>query len=101
MNNSGLHPLGRCVLVETYEPEKAKSVIVMPDSVRENEMRLEMRARVIEVGPACWPDEPPRARPGDLVMIAKMSGAVVTGLDGKKYRAINDRDVFLGIEDKE
>ncbi len=60
---------------------------------------LEMRGTVIELGPFCWNDEPePRAQVGDVVMIAKMSGALVKGpKDDKQYRIVNDRDVFAQI----
>jgi co-chaperonin GroES (HSP10) len=97
-NLSGLKPLGRAVLVEIYEPELKSSVIELPDMVQERMMMLEQRAVVVEVGAAAWPDEPPRAAPGDRVMIARMSGVMTTGTaDGKKYRMVNDRDIFCQI----
>ena len=101
-NTSGVAPLGRAVLVEYYEPERKASVIVVPDAVRDKEVMLEQRAVVGECGPACWPDEPPRARPGDRVLIARMSGYALAGpADGKRYRIINDRDIFARIEHEE
>lgn len=101
LNKSGLHPLGRCVLVQPYEPKRPDSVIVLSDGAIAEGHMLEMRAIVIEVGSHCWPEEPPRARPGDLVMIAKMSGSRVKGpKDGQWYRAINDKDIFIRIEEQ-
>lgn len=101
-NNSGLKPLGRAVLVEHYEPEKRGSLIEIPDIVKERTLMVEQRAIVIEVGPACWPDEPPRAQPGDRVLISKMSGYMAKGpADGKTYRLINDRDIFAAITKEE
>lgn len=101
-NTSGVSPLGRAVLVEYYEPERKASVIVVPDSVRDKEVLLEQRAIVVECGPACWPDEPPRARLGDRVLIARMSGFALIGpADGKRYRIVNDRDVFARIDHEE
>lgn len=98
-NPSGLHPLGRCVLVEPYDPETKKSAIVLPPSVQGTAYQLETRARVVEIGPVCWPDEPPRCKVGDVVMISKMAGMLVVGVkDGRQYRAVNDRDIFLGID---
>lgn len=98
MNESGLKPLGRAVLIEPYEPERRKSIIALPDSVQQTNIMLEMRAKVVEIGPSCWPDEPPRCSPGDIVMVAKMSGSLVIGpKDGKQYRAVNDRDIFMGV----
>jgi len=98
LNNSGLVPLGRAVLVELYEPERKDSLIALPDFVQERGAAIETRARVIDVGPACWPDEPKRAAPGDKVLISKMAGFVAKGTrDGKIYRFINDRDIFARI----
>jgi len=96
---SGLAPLGRAVLVKHYEPEKKSSLIELPDFVQDRALMVEQRAIVVEVGPACWPDEPARAKPGDKVLIAKMSGYMATGTaDGKRYRLVNDRDIFCRIE---
>ena len=52
INESGLKPLGRAVLVSPYEPERASSLIVMPDSVEANQLMLEQRVVVVEVGHA-------------------------------------------------
>lgn len=97
-NRSGLKPLGRAVLVEHYEPEKKASLIELPDMVKDRTLMVEQRTIVVECGPACWPDEPPRAIPGDKVLISKMAGYMATGpADGKRYRLINDRDIFAAI----
>ena len=98
VNESGLAPLGRAVLVVHYEPEKKESLIEIPDFVQDRTLMVEQRAIVVEVGPACWPDEPARAKPGDKVFISKMSGFMATGpADGKRYRLVNDRDIFCAI----
>lgn len=100
MNESGLEPRGRCVLVQPEELDIQKGLIQVLDSTVNEAHMLQMRVRVVEVGPYCWPDEPePRATASDIVMIAKMSGSLVTGLDGKKYRAINDRDIFIRVKE--
>lgn len=101
MNTSGLRPLGRAVLIEVYEPEKKQSTIVIPDHVQDRLDSVETRAIVIAVGPACWPDEPPRAAPGDKVYIAKFAGTRTKGTkDGKQYRFINDRDIYAAIAEE-
>lgn len=98
VNTSGFKPLGRAVLVRPYEPKKKASMIVMPDSVNERATMVESRAIVIEVGEACWPDEPARAKPGDHVMISKMAGWMGRGpADDQIYRLVNDRDIFCAI----
>lgn len=97
-NTSGLAPLGRAVLVQVYEPERKDSLIAIPDFVQERGAAVETRAVVVEVGPACWPDEPKRAAPGDKVLISKLAGFVAKGTkDGQIYRFVNDRDIFARI----
>lgn len=101
-NKSGLKPLGRAVLVKHYEPERKHSLIELPDMVKDRTLMVEMRAVVVEVGAACWPDEPPRARPGDRVLISRMAGHMAQGpVDGERYRLINDRDIFAAITAEE
>lgn len=100
-NTSGLHPLGVAVLVKPYEPEINKSLLVMPETVKERTSAVETRAIVIAVGPLAWSDEPqPRARLGDKVLISRFAGVVAIGpKDGERYRLVNDRDIFCGLEE--
>lgn len=100
-NESGLRPKGHAVLVEPYEPEIKKSVIAIPETVRERTKMIETRAIVIEVGPEAWNDEAkPRAAPGDRVLISKFAGAMAQGTrDGKTYRLVNANDIYCGLED--
>jgi co-chaperonin GroES (HSP10) len=101
-NTSGVEPLGRAVLVKYYEPERQKTTIYIPEKVREHEVLLEQRAVVVALGPAVWPDEPPRAKVGDRVLIARMSGYALRGpADGELYRIVNDRDIFAAIVHEE
>lgn len=97
-NTSGLKPLGRAVLLQHYEPERKQGLIVIPESVQERQLMLEQRAIVIEVGEHAWPDEPPRAKPGDKVLVSRYAGSLANGpLDGQKYLLINDRDIYAAI----
>lgn len=101
-NTSGVSPLGRAVLVEYYEPERKESLIFIPDTVRKGEVLMEQRAVVVEIGPAAWPNEPPRARIGDRVLIAAFTGYALKGpADGRLYRIVNDQDIFARIEHEE
>lgn len=98
-NKSGLKPLGRAVLLRPYEAAVQSTLIQIPDSVQERYGLLDMRAVVVAVGDNCWPDEPARAKPGDRVLVAKMAGTFVQGtLDNVQYRVVNDRDIFMAIE---
>jgi len=98
-NGSGLKPVGRAVLVQTYEPELKSSVIEIPAFAKERMAMLDQRAQVVEIGENAWYDEPgPRACVGDKVLIAKFAGYMAVGpADGKPYRLINDRDIFACI----
>lgn len=100
VNESGLKPLGRAVLLEPYEPERLSSIIAIPDEAVGRMQMVEQRAVVIEVGENCWCDEPTaRAKPGDKVLVARFAGYMAKGTkDGKSYRFVNDRDIFAAIE---
>lgn len=98
-HQSGLRAVGRAVLCEPYDPELNNTLIAIPDHVKSMELMREMRATVLQLGEACWMDEPARARPGDHVLVSKFCGAIVKGpKDGKLYRLVNDRDIFCQIE---
>ena len=100
MNDSGLRPLGRAVLVKPYVPEQTGSLIVLPDSAQERDSLVEQRAIVVEVGEHAWNDElSPRAKAGDKVLISRFAGYLAKGTaDGVLYRIVNDRDIFAAIE---
>lgn len=102
INNSGLWPVGRAVLVRPYQPERKASVIQLPDEVKGRDQMIEQRAEVIAVGPCAWHDEPQaRAKPGDRVLISKFAGYMAQGTKDKvQYRFINDRDIFAIISDE-
>lgn len=100
-NKSGLTPLGQAVIVEPYTAERTvkSTLIEIPASAKDRLTMAEQRAKVIAVGPEAWKDEKePRAKPGDHVMVSAYAGFMTTGpLDGKHYRVINGRDIFLRI----
>lgn len=100
LNPSGLHPLGRAVLVRPYEPQKKASLIALPETVKERTLMVETRAVVIEIGPEAWVDEKhPRADIGDHVLISKFAGVMAVGVkDGKSYRMCNDNDIYCAID---
>ena len=99
MNNSGLKPVGRAVLVQPYEPEKKHGLIEVPDFVQDRLRTVDQRVIVVEVGPAAWADEQqPRAHPGDKVLVSAFSGYMAKGTkDGQQYRFVNDKDIFAKI----
>jgi len=103
MNTSGLAPLGVAVLIEPYEPERLGALIALPDAVQGRMSMVDNRARVVEIGPSAWHDEPvPRAAVGDRVLVTKFAGFLAKGpADGKVYRLVNDRDIFCAITHEE
>ena len=99
--NPGVTPCGHRVLVWPLPIErKTKGGIALPDNHVEREGMAQVDARVMKVGPTCWADQKSEAwcKPGDVVKIAKYGGLVVTGLDGRTYRIINDLDVVGVME---
>jgi co-chaperonin GroES (HSP10) len=109
-NASGLKPLGKAVLVRPYEePAKKKSLIAIPDQVKERALLLEQKATVIAVGEMAWENEratflgiplwrKPRARAGDIVVLAQFSGHMAVGpADGVQYRVVNCNDIFMAV----
>lgn len=99
VNQSGLRPLGKAVLIEAFEPERKAGRIVIPENVQGRMSMVDNRATVIEVGEDAWADEAkPRAKVGDKVLVTKFAGFMATGpADGKLYRLVNDRDIFCAI----
>jgi co-chaperonin GroES (HSP10) len=101
-NPSGLHPLGRAVLVKPYDIQKEASIIAIPQTAKERSLAIETRAVVLEIGSEAWVDErQPRAKVGDHVFISKFAGIMATGvLDNEPgYRLVNDNDIFCQIEE--
>lgn len=101
MHKSGLRPLGVAVLCEPYDPEAATRSIIIPESAKQGMKSLETKARIVAIGDLAWKDEPfPRAKVGDLVLLANYSGILVTGpKDGVIYRMVNDRDIYCEFEE--
>lgn len=99
-NLSGIHPVGRAVLISPYDQDLGISKIFIPETVRERTMMVETRGKVIECGPETWKTESrPRAKVGDVVIISRYTGAIVIGpLDKKVYRMVNDEDIFCVLE---
>lgn len=98
VNQSGLHPLKHAVLLLPYEVEEVtKGGIVLPYQVQERDQLAEQRAVIIEIGESA---DVGIAEVGDKILFSKWSGQIAIGInDRKKYRIVNDRDIFLTIED--
>ena len=102
-NTSGYQATGFLILLRPYEIAKvSKGGIVLVDETQERAMLQDQRAVVLDIGAAAWCDEPEaRCQIGDRVLISRYAGQLITGLDGKKYRLVNDKDIGCRIVGKE
>jgi len=100
-NDSGITPTEFKVLIAPIEvEEKTKGGIIIPDATKERDQFAQMEGVLVAVSPlafsyansAEWGQHDP-PQPGDRVLFAKYSGAVVKGRDGKDYRIVNDKDI--------
>jgi chaperonin GroES len=102
-NQSGVQPVDVKVLV-LPDPVSEKSVggIYLPDAAKEKEEWRTVKGTLVAMGGDAfydWKGEPiPQI--GDRIYIAVNSGMVIPGVDGQKYRMLNDRDI-VGIIVKE
>lgn len=95
INSSGLHPLGRAVLIWPLETGLKTTKIHLPDTVKQRQLILDTAGWVVEMGSECYRDEGGvRCKVGDPVIIAAMSGSMRDGKDGVLYRFVNHRDVY-------
>jgi len=99
LNKSGLLPLGRAVLLKPMMNTYNSTRVIIPDAVKARMPALDTEAIVLALGPGCYPDEAPRCRVGDKVILAAMSGSVRIGVDGELYRFCNDRDIYAKFID--
>jgi co-chaperonin GroES (HSP10) len=97
----GVKPSGHRLVVYPIPTKKQSSGgIVIPDTLVDREDMAQVEALVLSVGPTCWKDQPGGAwcKEGDTILMAKYSGLVRKGPDGRTYRVINDLDV-VGVCD--
>lgn len=96
--DSGFAPSGHLVLIYP-DPisEYSPGGISLPAAKVEQEYLAQVFALMVRVGPNAWFDEPtPRAIVGQRVMVAKFTGQIFKGSDGRRYRLVNDKDI-LGV----
>jgi co-chaperonin GroES (HSP10) len=94
--DGGFEPANNKVLV-LPDPVPTESVggIKFPGDVIEREEFSQIFATLVAIGPDAWKDrKTPPAGVGDRVMIAKFTGQLFTGPDGRRYRVIHDLDII-------
>lgn len=106
-NKSGYEPIGTKVLVETdWVDDKTSSglITLTPDLIERMSLAVTAGTIVAMGGGACtdwpnssqpWPGKTPKI--GDRCQIAKYSGLLIEGKDGRFYRLVQDTDI-AGIE---
>lgn len=103
-NTSGIMPVDLRVLVLPDAPkEKTVGGIILPDQHRDREKFAAVKATVIAVGDnACneWGSAALKPEAGSRVLIAQYAGLNQTGVDGKDYRVIDDKDVVAILKEE-
>ncbi len=79
-----------------------KGGIIVPLDTKEKGDTSAMRGRLVEFSPLAfnydtWPDGAKRPEAGDEVLFGRYAGVLFDGLDGKKYRAMKDKDLILAF----
>lgn len=95
INSSGLHPLGRAVLLWPLETGLKTQKIQLPETVKQRQLVLDTVAWVVELGADC--DQDPgglRCKVGDPVIVAALSGSMREGKDGVVYRFVRHLDIY-------
>lgn len=92
----GFEPANNKVLVlPDPVPTHSAGGIEYPKELVEKEEFAQIFGTLVATGPDAWRDgKTPGAEVGDRVMIAKFTGQLFTGSDGKRYRVIHDLDVI-------
>lgn len=94
-NESGLHPVGHCLLILLDDPDESHGLLAKTSERLEADRLAMTSATVLEIGTECWKDETqPRCKVGDKIVFRLYAGEMKTGLDGKKVRIIDDRSVY-------
>jgi co-chaperonin GroES (HSP10) len=91
------------VLVKQDEVEtKTKGGLMKPDDIVDREKHSQTMGYIVDVSPLAFNEDifPPgmeRPKPGDRIAFARHAGVFITGLDGKEYRVVKDKDVVARI----
>lgn len=96
MSKSGIIPVGHRVLVLPNQTEtKTESGIILGTGTQlDREALAQMYGVVVSMGEDCYDDQKSSwCKVGDRVSFGKYSGLIYTGIDGLKYRMINDLDI--------
>ncbi len=104
--NPGIRPVEYNVIVATVSATEDKKIgsIFIPDDTSET-LDLAMQVgRIIAQSPnaydyANWADESLKPQIGQAVWFARYAGKDFTGIDGRQYRILKDKDIGAVIEE--
>lgn len=94
--DGGFEPANnKVVVLPDFIQRYSQGGIAMPTELVEKEEYAQIFATLVAIGPDAWKDrKTPPAEIGDRVMIAKYTGQLFTGADGRRYRVIHDLDII-------
>lgn len=96
--NPGIRPSEFNVLVLPEVIEDKVGNIFIPDSAKDAKEASGQRGRLVAISPVAfdYASFPEGSKPvvGDVVLFAKFAGTLVTGLDGRDFRLMKDRDIM-------
>lgn len=101
--DGGFEPGNNKVLVcPDPVPTQSAGGIAFPKDLVEREEYAQIFATLVSIGPDAWKDrKTPVAAVGEKVMIAKFTGQLFTGPDGRRYRVIHDTDIIGKVTSSE
>lgn len=89
VNTSGLHPIGKRVLVLLEEVPTAHGAIALTNQTIERDQMAQIHARIVELGPDLTSPHPP----GTRVCIKRYAGEYLMGVDNLRYRILSYDDI--------
>lgn len=94
--DGGFEPANnKVVVLPDFIQRYSQGGIAMPTELVEKEEYAQIFATLVAIGPDAWKDRKTApAEIGDRVMIAKYTGQLFTGADGRRYRVIHDLDII-------
>lgn len=94
-NNSGWFPLLHKIIVLPKDAEIKKGQVYIPEEFTQRDDQIQVEGVVVALGPEVFSDKRNSVAPklGDTIMFGKLAGSFFKGLDGVKYRMIQDLDL--------
>jgi len=100
-NKSGLEPVEFKILVQLDKvADRTEGGLWIPATLHDQQQMSQAEAILVAVGGNAFEDwEGTVPKVGDHIYVAKLAGYGVTGIDGEKYRLMNDKDIAAVIKE--